>query len=721
MCSSPIRPADRPIFTPVLPAWKDFLAKPITTLKGIGDERAQLFAEELGVRTLGDLVYLLPIRYVDKTQITPIGGLRAVGSGDVLVRGVLRRVNHIGTGAKRRVTATLADETGQVDLVWFRGGYYAARSLQVGRAYSAFGKVNVFRGRASIAHPEVSERAGANETFEPVYPSTEKFNARGTDMKTRRRMVRAVIRELTERFPGAHDVLPAELRERYQLVSHATALHDLHFPADEEAAHQAGRRIKFEELFLFQLRQLFGKYLHDRDVEGYAIPGPGERYRRFLAEKLPFSLTGAQERVLAEVAADLARGKHMNRLIQGDVGSGKTIVALLAMLMAIDHGYQACLMAPTQILAQQHYDGLAELLAGTGVQVALLTGNTKAAQRTSLLKALRAGFLDVLVGTHALIEDPVAFANLGLAVIDEQHRFGVKQRAKLWRKNRPHPPHVLVMTATPIPRTLALTTHAELDVSKIDELPPGRKPVTTRHVTERHRAEVTEWMRSEIAKGRQVYVVYPLIEESEALDLKNVMTGFERIQERFPPPDYHVSIVHGRLKPDVKDHEMQRFAEGKTQIMVATTVIEVGVNVPNASVMVIENAERFGLAQLHQLRGRVGRGADQSYCLLMTEGSLSEQGRERIKTMCATNDGFVIAEKDLHLRGAGDIEGLRQSGQMLFRLARLPEDETILHVAHDEAKTLLEHDPELAMEVHRGLREHMRVDGQVRREWQQIS
>ena len=711
----------------MLPAWTDFLAKPITTLKGVGDQRAALFAEELGVRTLGDLAYLLPYRYVDKTQLTPIGGLRAVGSGDVLVRGTLKRVNHIGTGAKRRVTATLADETGQVDLVWFRGGYYAARALQVGRAYTAFGKVNVFRGRASIAHPEVSERAGATDAFEPVYPSTERFNAKGTDMRTRRRMVRAVLRELAERFPGADDVLPAALRERYRLVSHATALHDLHFPADAEAAHQAARRIKFEELFLFQLRQLVGKYVHDRDVAGYVIPGPGERYRRFLAEKLPFTLTGAQERVLTEVAADLSGGRHMNRLIQGDVGSGKTVVALLAMLMAIDHGYQACLMAPTQILAQQHYDGLAALLAGTGVQIAFLTGNTKATQRASLLKALRAGFLDVLVGTHALIEEPVAFAKLGLAVIDEQHRFGVKQRARLWRKNdhlpppERRPPHVLVMTATPIPRTLALTTHAELDVSKIDELPPGRKPVTTRHVTERHRAEVTEWMRSEIAKGRQAYVVYPLIEESEALDLKNVMTGFARIQERFPPPDYHVSIVHGRLKPDVKDLEMQRFVEGRTQIMVATTVIEVGVNVPNATVMVIENAERFGLAQLHQLRGRVGRGADQSTCLLMTEGRLSEQGRERIRVMCATNDGFVIAEKDLHLRGAGDIEGLRQSGQMLFRLARLPDDATILDVAHEEAKSLLEVDPELAMEEHRGLRDHMRGDGRARREWQQIS
>lgn len=705
----------------MLPAWKDFLAKPLTSLKGVGEQRALMFAEELGVRTLGDLVYLLPNRYVDKTQITPIAALRAVGSGDVLVRGVLKRVNHIGTGAKRRVSATLADDSGQVDLVWFRGGYYAARSLQVGRPYSAFGKVNVFKGRASIAHPEVSERAGANETFEPVYPSTEKFNAKGTDMKTRRRMVRAILRELAERFPGADDVLPAAVKERYRLVSHATALHDLHFPADADAAHEAGRRIKFEELFLFQLRQLFGKYVHDRDVAGYAIPGPGEGYARFLAEKLPFTLTGAQERVLTEVAADLASGSHMNRLVQGDVGSGKTIVALLAMLMARDHGYQACLMAPTQILAQQHYDGLSRLLQGTGVQIAFLTGNTKAKTRTATLTALRTGFLDVLVGTHALIEAPVAFANLGLAVIDEQHRFGVKQRAKLWRKNEPHPPHVLVMTATPIPRTLALTTHAELDVSVIDELPPGRKPVTTRHVTEKHRAEVTEWMRSEIEKGRQVYVVYPLIEESEALDLKNVMTGFERIQERFPPPQYHVSIVHGRLKPDDKDLEMQRFVEGKTQIMVATTVIEVGVNVPNASVMVIENAERFGLAQLHQLRGRVGRGADQSYCLLMTDGRLSEQGRERIRTMCATNDGFVIAEKDLELRGAGDIEGLRQSGQMLFRLARIPEDATILDVAHEEARTLLEVDPELAMEEHRGLRDHMRADGEARRAWQQIS
>ena len=707
----------------MLPAWKDFLAKPLTTLQGLTEQRAQLFAEELGVRSLGDLVYLLPLRYVDKTQVTPMSALPSIGSGDVFVRGVMRRINHIGKGTKRRVVAVLADETGQVELTWFRGGYYAARSLQVGRAYSAFGKVNVFgkSRRASIAHPEVSERAGANETFEPVYPSTEKFNATGSSMKARRRMVKAILDQLAKRFPGAEDTLPATLRERYRLVSHATALHDLHFPANSNAAHEATRRIKFEDLFLFQLRQLLGKYRHDKEVRGFEISGPGEKYEFFVREKLPFQLTGAQQRVLTEVASDLGSGTHMNRLIQGDVGSGKTIVALLAMLMAIDHGYQACLMAPTQILAQQHYQGLTELLAGTGVQVGYLSGNTPAAKRKSLLTALRSGFLDIVIGTHALIEEPVVFERLGLAVIDEQHRFGVKQRAKLWRKSQPHPPHVLVMTATPIPRTLALTTHAELDVSKIDELPPGRKPVTTRHLTEKHRAEVTEWMRSEIAKGRQVYVVYPLIEESEAMDLKNVMTGYERIQERFPMPDYQIAIVHGRLKPDVKEQEMDRFVKGTTQIMVATTVIEVGVNVPNATVMIIENAERFGLSQLHQLRGRVGRGAEQSYCILMTEGSLGETARERMKTMTSTNDGFVIAEKDLELRGAGDIEGLRQSGQMLFKLARIPEDAVILEVAHEEAKALLSEDPELAMEANRGLRDHMRAIGEARRAWTQIS
>jgi ATP-dependent DNA helicase RecG len=705
----------------VLPAWKDFLAKPITSLKGIGDEKAQLFAEELGVRTLGDLVYLLPLRYVDKTQVTPIAQLKSVGSGDVFVRGVLRRVNHIGTGAKRRVSATLQDETGQVDLVWFRGGYYAAQSLKVGTAYSVFGKVNIFKNRASIAHPEISERAGANETFEPVYPSTEKFNSKGVNMKTRRRMVKAIVSLLEERFPGAEDTLPGYLREQYRLVTHTKALHDLHFPANHDAAHEATRRIKFEELFLFQMRQLWGKYQHDRDIKGYTIPGPGKIYNQFVAEKLPFTLTGAQQRVLTEVSTDLTSGTHMNRLIQGDVGSGKTIVALLAMLMAIDHGYQAVLMAPTQILAHQHFEGLTEMLKGTGVMLAFLTGSTKAQQRAQTLRALERGDLNIIIGTHALIEDPVVFKNLGLAVIDEQHRFGVKQRAKLWRKNKPHPPHVLVMTATPIPRTLALTTHAELDVSKIDELPPGRKPVTTRHIVEKHRSSVTEWMRSEVEKGRQIYVVYPLIEESEALDLKNVMTGFERIQERFPAPKYHISIVHGRLKAADKDFEMDRFVKGQTQIMVATTVIEVGVNVPNASVMVIENAERFGLSQLHQLRGRVGRGAEQSYCILMTDGRLSDNAKQRIKIMCETNDGFVIAEKDLHLRGAGDIEGLRQSGQMLFKLARIPEDEVILNVAHEEAKKLLSEDPEFVEERHRGLKLHMREIGETRRAWTQIS
>ena len=705
----------------VLPAWKDFLAKPITALKGLSAERAALFGEELGVRTLGDLVYLLPNRYVDKTQVTPIANLREMAGEDVFVHGLLRRVNHIGAGAKRRVTATLQDETGQLELTWFRGGYYAARSLTVGRAYSAYGKANVFRGRISIAHPEITERAGANETFEPVYPSTEKFNSKGVDMKTRRRMVKAIISQLEERFPGALDTLPQNLAQQYRLVTHFTALHDLHFPANETAAHEATRRIKFEELFLFQLRQQLGKYRHDRDTRGYVIPGPGQIYETFVKTKLPFALTGAQQRVLTEVQTDLASGTHMNRLVQGDVGSGKTIVALLAMLTAIDHGYQACMMAPTQILAQQHFDGLSELLKGTGVMMSFLTGNTPAKQRTGILRALKEGQINILVGTHALIEDPVVFGNLGLVVIDEQHRFGVKQRAKLWKKNAPHPPHVLVMTATPIPRTLALVTHADLDVSKIDELPPGRKPATTRHLTEKHRAEVNEWMRSEIAKGRQVYVVYPMIEESEAVDLKNVMTGFERIQERFPPPEYHISVVHGKLKPADKDFEMERFVKRQTQIMVATTVIEVGVNVPNATVMIIENAERFGLSQLHQLRGRVGRGADQSYCILMTEGKLSESGRERLKVMCETNDGFVIAEKDLELRGAGDVEGLRQSGELLFKLARIPEDAVIQEVAAEEAKKLLQVDAELAMEEHRGVRQHMDDIGEVRRAWTLIS
>lgn len=693
----------------------------MSSLRGLSAEKVQLFADELGLRTLGDFLYFLPLRYIDRTQITPMAQLRQMPGAEVFVCGLLRSVNHFGTGAKRRVTATLIDDTGPVELTWFRGGYYAARSLSVGRRYAAFGKVNVFNGRASIPHPELTEQAGANETLEPVYSSTEKFNSRGVDMKTRRRMVQAILSELEERFPGANDTLPTALKEQYRLVSHFRALHDLHFPPHETALHEATRRIKFEELFLFQLRQQHGKYQHDRDVKGYVILGPGKVSQTFVKTKLPFALTGAQERVLTEVATDLKSGIHMNRLIQGDVGSGKTIVALLAMLLAIDHGYQTCLMAPTQILAQQHYDSLLELVSGTGILIAFLTGSTAASQRTAILRALREGQIHILVGTHALIEDPVIFQNLGLAVIDEQHRFGVQQRAKLWQKNSPHAPHVLVMTATPIPRTLALVSHADLDVSKIDELPPGRKPVTTRHLTEKHRAEVTEWMRSEIAKGRQVYVVYPMIEESEVMDLKNVMTGFERIQERFPSPQYHIAVVHGKLKSADKEFEMDRFVKGKAQIMVATTVIEVGVNVPNASIMMIENAERFGLSQLHQLRGRVGRGSEQSYCLLMTEGKLSEQGRERLKVMCETNDGFVIAEKDLELRGAGDIEGLRQSGQMLFLLARIPEDAVILEVAHDEVNKLMRYDPELAFEENRGLQQHMEVIGEVRRAWTQIS
>lgn len=705
----------------MIPAWKPFLSQKITTLKGIGEEKARLFAEELKVDTLGDLLYLFPLRYVDKTKFKPINELKYHEGETVYIKGILKSLNQIGSGAKRRVMATFRDDTGSLQLVWFRGGYYAAKSLKVGNIYTAYGKVNLFNKRPSIAHPELTLEGEEASTFEPVYPSTEKFNAQGVSMKIRRRMVAAVLREIESRFPDSLDNIPESLCKKYKLLSHLEALKSLHFPVKEGQSHNGSRRIKFEELFHYHLRQQLTKITHDREIKGFPIRSNGELYNKFVSEFLPFKLTNAQENVLEDIAQDISSGKHMNRLIQGDVGSGKTIVALLAMLMALDSGYQACLMAPTQILAQQHYEGLQELLKGTGVMIAFLTGSTKTSQRKKILAALERGDLDIIVGTHALIEDPVVFKRLGIAVIDEQHRFGVRQRARLWRKSKPNPPHVLVMTATPIPRTLALTSYAELDISKIDELPPGRKPVLTKWVKRRDREKVYEWIRQEILKGRQVYVVYPLVEESEVLDLKDVTNGYENLKDRFPNPEFEVVMVHGKMKPADKDVEMAKFSSGKAQIMVATTVIEVGVNVPNASVMMIENAERFGLSQLHQLRGRVGRGENQSYCILMTDSNVSEYSAQRLKIMCDTNDGFIIAEKDLELRGAGDIEGFRQSGQMNFQLAKLPEDQVIFDIAFEEALKVLLDDPSLEQEENKGLRHHNDVIGYVKSAWAQIS
>ncbi len=694
----------------------------ITYLKGVGPRKAELLQKELGLYTWRDLLYHYPFRYVDKTRFTPISALRP-DSGEVLLRGVLRRLETIGTGNKKRLVGRLRDRTGVIELVWFRGLQWLEKNLVTGQEYVVFGRVNSFQGQLNIPHPEMEplrpDNARAMLTMAPVYPSTEKLNQRRLDQRERRRIMQQLFEQLT--IEDVPEVLPRWLTARLNFPPRLTAFRQIHFPRNEEELEAARRRLKFEELFFMQLRLLQLKHLRKRRLKGHVFEKVGDHFMHFYHEKLPFALTNAQKRVVREIRRDLGSGTQMNRLLQGDVGSGKTIVALLSMLLAIDNGFQACLMAPTEILASQHYQSISSYLEGMGIEVAFLSGNVKGKQRKALLEGLREGRIHIVVGTHALIEPQVKFQRLGLAITDEQHRFGVKQRAALWKKGKDLPPHILVMTATPIPRTLAMTLYGDLDVSIIDELPPGRKPVTTVHRTERQRDGVYDFMRQQIAQGRQVYVVYPLIEESEKLDLLNLEQGYEAIRRSFPPPQYQISVVHGRMKPADKEFEMQRFVRGETHIMVATTVIEVGVNVPNATVMVIEHAERFGLSQLHQLRGRVGRGADQSYCILMTGYKLTRESRERIRTMCQTNDGFKIAEADLRLRGPGNMEGTQQSGILQLRLADLSQDGAIVQQARKIAAALLEKDPDLSLPEHQPLRRHLEEEGKQFKGWGLIS
>ncbi|MBL7793742.1 MAG: ATP-dependent DNA helicase RecG, partial [Saprospiraceae bacterium] len=585
-------------------------------------------------------------------------------------------------------------------------------------------RLSEFNGRVNIAHPEMEEANPENTQkarhFDPVYPSTDKLVQKGLDAKGLRKLTRGLLDSLSP--ADLPETLPDPLMGSYRLLSRWEALQKIHFPETQAELDAATRRLKFEELFFLQLRLLQIRTRRKDASRGFVFDKIGDFFNRFYQEKLPFELTGAQKRVVREIRADVASGRQMNRLVQGDVGSGKTVVALMSMLMALDNGHQACLMAPTEILAQQHFTNLTELLGDLGVNIGFLTGNVKGKKREAILAQLASGEMHAVVGTHALIEDWVQFQSLGIAVIDEQHRFGVEQRAKLWAKNRGSlPPHVLVMTATPIPRTLAMTLYGDLDVSVIDELPPGRKDIVTTHRTEHHRMRVIGFMREEIAKGRQIYVVYPLIEESEKLDLQNLQEGYEALQREFPPPEYQISIVHGRMKPADKDFEMQRFVSGATQIMVATTVIEVGVNVPNASVMVIENTERFGLSQLHQLRGRVGRGAEQSFCVLLSSYKLSADSRERIQIMCSTNNGFDIAEADLRLRGPGDLEGTQQSGALNLRIADLAKDGRILQAARETATLILDADPQLALPEHQVLRDFLDQTKKRFSAWNRIS
>lgn len=701
---------------------QSILDSPIEYLKGVGPKKGEILKKEQSIFTFRDLLLHYPYRYIDKTKFHRIRDLTEE-SGQVQLRGILRRLSVVGNGRKRRLVGRFRDESGVIELIWFTGIHWLEKALDVGGEYVVFGRINAFRKQLNIAHPEIEKVTPENtqkaNSFEPVYPSTEKLNAKGLDAKGKRRLVRTLFEKITT--TDLPENLPEYLVKKMRLPSHFTAIRQIHFPKTQKELDAARNRLKFEELFYLQLRLLQMKRKRKGAIKGFTFGKIGDHFNQFYKKKLPFELTNAQKRVLKEIRRDLGSGVQMNRLLQGDVGSGKTIVGLMCILMALDNGFQTCLMAPTEILAQQHYNSITDYIKGLGIRVAFLSGTVKGKKRKELLKLLAEGELDILIGTHAVIEDPVVFKNLGLAITDEQHRFGVAQRARLWKKSTPYPPHILVMTATPIPRTLAMTLYGDLDVSVIDELPPGRKEVKTLHKTENHRMRVIGFLREEIAKGRQAYVVYPLIEESEKLDLQNLEEGYEALSREFPMPDYQISVVHGRMKAADKDFEMQRFVKGKTQIMVATTVIEVGVNVPNASVMVIENTERFGLSQLHQLRGRVGRGAEQSFCILMSSFKLSHEGKERIQTMVRTNNGFEIAEADLRLRGPGNIEGTQQSGILNFRIADLAKDGHILKTAREIAARILEDDPALNRPEHHSVKTYMAKHMKHLKGWSRIS
>ena len=671
-----------------------FLETPIEYLKGVGPARAQLLQRELEVFTYEDMLMHFPFRYVDRSQISTISQI-SVESPYVVLKGIINNVHSVNSGRTARLSALFSDGTGMLELVWFQGVKWVMDSLKPNAEYVVMGRPSLYNGHINIAHPDLElvqyGDQPSSHLYIPVYPSTEKLKAKGLSSKGISKLTESILRQGEGKIP---EVLPLNVIQHYHLPSREEALRMIHFPTNSREMSIATQRMKFEELFMLQLDYQYAKYQRRNVSQGRVFGIVGEKFNRFYSEKLPFELTGAQKRVIKEIRADMKSGHQMNRLLQGDVGSGKTLVALLCMLIAIDNGCQACLMAPTEILANQHYATISRFLEGLDVNVELLTGSLKPSQKKKIRTRLAAGEIDILIGTHALIEDSVQFQRLGFIVIDEQHRFGVEQRAKLWTKDV-CPPHVLVMTATPIPRTLAMTLYGDLDCSIIDELPPGRKPIKTLHATDAKRLKLFGFMREQMAQGRQIYIVYPLIEESEKSDLKDLMDGYESIARAFPLPDYQISIVHGRMPSESKDYEMQRFKDGITNIMVSTTVIEVGVDVPNATVMVIENAERFGLSQLHQLRGRVGRGGEQSYCILMTSDKLSSSAKERIMTMVNSTDGFRIAEADLKLRGPGDVQGLQQSGILQLKLADIVNDEPIVRAARDTVQSILDQDPNL--------------------------
>ncbi|MBT8276160.1 MAG: ATP-dependent DNA helicase RecG [Bacteroidia bacterium] len=672
----------------------NFLQTPIEFLKGVGPNRADLLKKELGIHTFQDLINLFPNRYLDRTRYYKIAELEKTNA-EVQIIGKITHIKTVEQKRGKRLVATFTDETGTMELVWFRGQKWIRENLKLNEPYVIFGRANWFNDHFSMPHPEMElvkeHEKSLRSAMQPVYPSTEKLSTRGITNRVVNKLMQQLFSEAQNAFVES---LSKPILDSLKLLPKNEALFNIHFPKNASLLARAQYRLKFEELFYIQLQLLRKNLIHKTKIKGYLFSEVGDYFNSFFKSYLPFNLTDAQKRVIKEIRKDVGSQAQMNRLLQGDVGSGKTVVAFMSMLIGLDNGYQACLMAPTEILSVQHYNSLLKWCNNLNISISLLTGSTSTSNRRKIHENLENGSLQVLIGTHALLEDKVKFNNLGIAIIDEQHRFGVAQRSKLWHKNE-RPPHILVMTATPIPRTLAMSVYGDLDISIIDELPPGRKSIKTVHRFDANRLKVFRFLKDEISKGRQVYIVYPLIQESEALDYKDLMDGYESIVREFPMPEYQVSIVHGKMKSADKDYEMNRFVKGETQIMVATTVIEVGVDVPNASVMVIESAERFGLSQLHQLRGRVGRGAEQSYCILMTGHKLSHDARTRLETMVRTNDGFEIAETDLKLRGPGDIMGTQQSGVLNLRIADIIKDGEILKIARSYAFQTLRDDPNL--------------------------
>lgn len=692
---------------------QNLLLTPIEYLKGVGPNRGELLRKELGIYKYVDLVNFFPNRYIDRTRYYKINELQN-NIAEVQIIGKIINIKTVEFGRnQKRLVATFVDDTGQMELVWFQGHKWIRESLKLNEICVIFGKCTSFGSTFNMAHPEIEliseHEKSLRSAMQPVYPSTETLTNRGISNRVINKLMQQLFLETQALFT---ETLPDYLINELKLIPKKAALFNIHFPKSTEVLAKAKFRLIFEELFFIQLQLITKNLIRKHKIKGHPFATVGEYFNDFYQNHLPFQLTNAQKRVIKEIRTDMGSNAQMNRLLQGDVGSGKTIVAFMSMLLALDNGFQACLMAPTEILANQHFVGLSELAQTLNINIRILTGSTKIAQRRIIHEELENGTLHILIGTHALLEDKVKFKNLGLAVIDEQHRFGVEQRSKLWRKSTPDPsnggeiipPHVLVMTATPIPRTLAMSLYGDLDISVIDELPPGRKPIQTVHRFDSNRLKVWKFLRDEIALGRQIYIVYPLIQESEKMDFKDLMDGYESVSRDFPLPQYSISILHGKMKPADKDAEMKRFSEGKTNIMVATTVIEVGVNIPNASVMIIESAERFGLSQLHQLRGRVGRGAEQSYCILMTSHKLSSDSKTRMETMVQTNDGFEIAEVDLKLRGPGDLMGTQQSGVLNLQIADLVRDRDTLALARNYALKLLKDDAGMQKPEHSALR-----------------